>query len=103
RLELVETDMPAYFLDEVCLAQQIHAEGRRDDVPAIGGVGDLEAQARENPLHIGVRNWRAQQPRQPIAPQMDPHGSAWTRVAVDGRSGDLAGAHPRAQRHGTPD
>jgi hypothetical protein len=56
RLELVEADMPADFLDEVCLAQQIHAEGRRDDVPAVGGAGDLESQVRENPLHIRVRH-----------------------------------------------
>jgi hypothetical protein len=48
--------MPADFLDEVCLAQQIHAEGRCDHVPAVGGAGDLESQVRENPLHIRVRH-----------------------------------------------
>ena len=43
RLELVEAVMAADFLDQVDLAQQVDAEGRRDDVPAVGRARDVSS------------------------------------------------------------
>ena len=46
RLELVEAVVAADFLDEIDFAQQIDAERRRHDVPAVGGRRDRQARGR---------------------------------------------------------
>ena len=74
RRQLVEPVMPSDFFDEIDFALQIHAERRRDDVPAVGCRGDGETQPAQNPLHVPIRH--------PYPQQRSRCRRRWIRVAA---------------------
>ena len=92
RLELVEAVVTADLFDQIGFAQQIHAEGWRDRVPAVSRGADGEAEALENPDHLRVGDGGAEHAREPLAAQVQTLRLPRLRVDVDDRSGRLAGA-----------
>ena len=74
------------LLNQIDFADDVDAEGRRRDVPAVGRVRDLEAQTAEDPRDVAIRHRHAEQRVHARAPQMNGHRAAGRGVAVDDRA-----------------
>ena len=55
-VEPIEAVVPSDFFDEIDLARQVDAEGRRDDVPSVGGGCRQSAESVEDAHDVGVRH-----------------------------------------------
>ena len=77
RLELVEPVVPADLFDQIDFAQQIDAEGRRDDVPSVGRRRHVKPERAQNPLDLRVGHRQAEQrSASRCAPQVERLGRA---------------------------
>ena len=84
--------MPADFLDEIDLAQEIDTKGWRDDIPAICHCRHGQAEIPQNSINLGIRNRRAEQRREPVPAHVQLQRFAHGGIDVDDRPAQPARA-----------
>ncbi len=84
--------MASDLLDQIDLAKEIDAEGRRDDIPPIGRRRHCQSQSSQDALDLGVRYRKAEQRREARASKVQQRRVARHRIAIDEGADQLARA-----------